>query len=1216
MAEEKSFISNVNILAENLDTIIEAIKTFDISVIDSLKEVATIGFNEILSDLIKNNYLGNRKLDIDISRNKIGIADTKTYEEALSIWNNTSNTVYYNKATCTFIDGTVIVVDFVNDDDQPIQVSTHGAIIDQLMDNVLFTTKLENTALIEEVGGKTGTLIRVVDVTGTSSNVERIQLHSVVGAYVTATPIYYWALTTSALQTLANRIGDIIALGNDIDKIIVLSSRIDEMLELQASLAQLMAIHSDLREILQAATMAQVATDKASIATTKATEASNSASIATTKAVEASNSAQAATLKANEIKNVSVEQTITGASGTNASVIYNPTTGKFTFVVPQGLQGLRGEAFTVNATGLFTQRSTYDAQPLNFSFLATDTGFLFFKKSNTSGDWSNGIPFGKGEQGDPGVSITGVARTTGDGSAGTTDTYTIYYSDATTSTFEVYNGADSDLRSVAGRTGDVVLTTADIGGLDAALASVETALIVKPVIVSPVEATINYVGAISATYTTAASYVGVQDYAKWECATDASFSTIVDSYEGSGNLTSWSPSIGLALTTVYVRVKQGSDGHLSAWSDTLSFTTPDIYIITPSVNVSGDPTPSLTPTITTSSFSVFNDTDTHVSTDWQIIRTSDSVVVWESLGNTTNLLSIVVPSAELAISTQYIFRAKHNSLTYGSSAYGEKTLTTVNIYIQNPTITVTGTPSDVTETPTLTTSAFSVHNGTDTHASTDWQITQGGSVIWESLANSANKLSITVPSGILEVSTAYVFRARHNGGTYGSSAWVEVSGTTKSAFAIPVGIAGTLGFGVAPSSEPFALLGLSEMTGTNDVASDNYGNYQHTNGSIMVHVPKFYYRVGNASAPQYATYGANTLEIVGTDTFGDEASANAAGYALHRAFIDGGAVKGGFFIDKYLASKKVGDTNVAVSVKNGNPIGLTTNATYTPSSTMTGCTGILADAVTLSRARGSYFNTASVFMYAAIALLSVAHGQKATSTSGCAWYDASRTMNFPKGCNNGSRADVNDTSVTWSASPDTAAKGLTGSASTFAKSTHNGQNNGIADVNGLMYQVALGMTNIGTSATDTAQIASNLIYLLKQSVALKSLTAGWDGATDAWGNSTHLGVLYDQVTSPIDITNAGASYWGSGANAVFSASLSGVGRDTCGLLPKDNSAYDATGTNMCGGDYMYRYNVANMFPFMSGGWGNAAGSGVFYRHLLYFRSVDGSYAGFRVAAYA
>lgn len=640
--------------------------------------------------------------------------------------------------------------------------------------------------------------------------------------------------------------------------------------------------------------------------------------------------------------------------------------------------------------------------------------------------------------------------------------------------------------------------------------------VVKPIITSPITGAVDFVGEIaSSVYATLSTYQGAHSTSQWQAATDSNFSTIVDSYTGSSNLTTWTPSIGLALTQVYVRVRYESDGHLSTWSDTLSFTTP-------------------------------------------------------------------------------------------------------NIYIQNPTLAVTGTPSDVTETPTLTTSAFSVYNGSDTHASTDWQVVKvsDSSVVWESLANTSNKLSITVPAGVLQVSTAYTFKARHNGATYGSSALVSASGTTKSAFTIPVGIAGAMDFGVAPSSEAWALLGLSEMTGTTTAGHDNYGNYQHTNGSIMVHIPKFYYRVGNASAPQYATYGANSLEIAGTETFSTEAAANAAGYALHRAFIDGNVEKGGFFIDKYLCSKKVGDTNVAVSVKNGNPIGLTTNATYTPSSTMSGCTGILADAVILSRARGSYFNTASVFMYSALAMLSIAHGQKATGTTACAWYDASRVMNFPKGCNNGSRADVNDTSVTWSASPDTAAKGLTGSASTFAKSTHNGQNNGVADVNGLMYQVALGMTNIGTSATDTAAIASNLIYLLKKSVSLKSLTSGWDGATDAWGNATHLGVLYDQVTSPIEIATTGTSYWGSGANAVFSQSLSGVGRDTCGVLPKDNAAYDATGTNMCGGDYIYRYNQSNMFPFLSGNWSSAAGTGVFCRYLSTSRSYDLYNAGFRVGAYA
>jgi len=252
-----------------------------------------------------------------------------------------------------------------------------------------------------------------------------------------------------------------------------------------------------------------------------------------------------------------------------------------------------------------------------------------------------------------------------------------------------------------------------------------------------------------------------------------------------------------------------------------------------------------------------------------------------------------------------------------------------------------------------------------------------------------------------------------------------------------IGTPGTQGFGVGtyPHGD-LAAAGLTEMTGTTDPTHDNYGNYQHTNGSIMVFVPKFYYRVGNVAAPQYATYGANSIEIAGIDQFSDTASANAAGYVLHRAFIDGGAEKSGFFFDKYLNSKS---GNAAVSVKNQSPIGLTTNTSYNPSSTMTGCTGMLADAVVLGRARGSQYNQCSAFMLGALAILSLAHAQAATGTMACAWYDASGTTNFPKGCNS-SLSDVNDSGVTFTTAGDagTADKPLAGSGVPFAKTTHNG----------------------------------------------------------------------------------------------------------------------------------------------------------------------------------
>lgn len=1234
--ESVSFIENVNKLVKNIDAIVETGSLFNSENMPLLEEIARLDLEEAIIDLAKGNFLGNRKIDIDLSLNKQGITPKMPTATAALIWADTATTVYYSGITATFVDGHIVEVPFVNDDALPIVISNHGTFVQQLLSNVAFTDYLVNTSIFDDIGGKTGTILRVSDVVGTSSNLERLQLHASTGSFIAPDPIYFWAKTTSAFQTLSMRASDIIKLGNDIDKIIVLASKINEVLEVQgnleplvlnadslfnqidklkaiyAQITALVAVYDDIKvggtnrintvaesvykgkveivaESVYKGKVETVASNSAKVVTVAndiakvvinadnianlnlvATEivpnlaeillADDSAAAALAyknsaglSATTASNAALIATNKSNEIKGITT-QVSTLAAGQPSSVSYNPVDGKLTFGIPQGNKGDKGDNFNVNSIGLFTQRSLYDTRDVNFSFLAIDEAMIYFKLSSTSGNWSLGSPFGKGDTGPTGAAgngIQSITKVSGNSGSGETDLYRITFTNANTFDFNVYNGLDSDISSadltalntalsnaisLKANTDDVnsalalkadiddvnsaltskadKLTTYTKTEVDNSLANLSVAQINKPVITSPTNGAIDFNGAVVATYTTATNFVGAQDYVSWEAATDSAFTAIVASYSGSGNLLSWTPSVGLALTVIYVRVKQGSDSHRSSWSDTISYTTP-------------------------------------------------------------------------------------------------------NIYINTPTLTVTGTPTDVPETPTLTTSAFSVYNGTDTHASTDWEVRKASdnSLVWSSYANTSNKLTINVPAGILLVSTAYVFKARHNGTTYGSSAYVSVSGTTKSAFTIPLGVAGVKGFSVAPTSDPFAVLGLAKLTNTDTVGHDDYGNYIHTNGSIVCWMPKGYYRIGNAAAAKYATYGANTVEIVGTETYTTEAAANAAGFVLPRAFIDGGVEKSGFFIDKYVNSKKVGDTNVAVSVKNGNPISLTTNATYTPSSTMTGCTGILADAITLCRARGSGWNTQSIFIGAWLMLTSVAHGQNATNATNCAWYDASLTTNFPKGCNNGSRQDVNDTSVSWTVSPDTAAKGLAGSASNFAKSTHNGSNNGVADVNGLMWQVALGMTNYGISATDTTQIATNTVYVLKTSVALKDLTAGWDGANDAFGNTTHLAVLYNAVTSPVTLATAGAVYWGNGTNPVFDSAASGVGRDLCGFLPKNDTAVNATGINLLGNDYIYKYNGANMFPLLSGLWTDAANAGVGYRHLGRYRSLEHANASFRAVAY-
>jgi hypothetical protein len=71
----------------------------------------------------------------------------------------------------------------------------------------------------------------------------------------------------------------------------------------------------------------------------------------------------------------------------------------------QGIQGVKGDvgsSFNADVRDLFANRDLYNLQPKGFSFLAIDTGNLYFKQSNSATDWSQGFVYGKGDKGDKG----------------------------------------------------------------------------------------------------------------------------------------------------------------------------------------------------------------------------------------------------------------------------------------------------------------------------------------------------------------------------------------------------------------------------------------------------------------------------------------------------------------------------------------------------------------------------------------------------------------------------------------------------------------------------------------------------------------------------------------------------------------------------------------------------------------------------------------------
>lgn len=289
-----------------------------------------------------------------------------------------------------------------------------------------------------------------------------------------------------------------------------------------------------------------------------------------------------------------------------------------------------------------------------------------------------------------------------------------------------------------------------------------------------------------------------------------------------------------------------------------------------------------------------------------------------------------------------------------------------------------------------------------------------------------------------------------------------------------IGVPGTAGFGQGIC--PAVPAGYTPMPGCTDTLSANYGTYQYSDGSIMVWIPAYYFRLGHASNPTYGVYAANSIDVKPLSQFPDEVTAAAESYYLHRAFVNAGANQLGFFRDKYDCSNNAGTCS---SIALGSPLVSGPATGQVGFNNLTGApTNAYHGAIAAAKTRGALFVPESIFMADAITRLTEAHAQASSGTTYCAWY-SSGTTNYPKGNNNNALRDGNDTSVIFttagsSAQPNFA---LAGSGLPFAKTTHNGQACGISDVNGNIFKINLGLTCIATNKAITGATATNPVAL-------------------------------------------------------------------------------------------------------------------------------------------
>ena len=354
----------------------------------------------------------------------------------------------------------------------------------------------------------------------------------------------------------------------------------------------------------------------------------------------------------------------------------------------------------------------------------------------------------------------------------------------------------------------------------------------------------------------------------------------------------WSPwrevyhsgNLGPASETAAGIVKLATVAEVQAGTDNSRAVTPAglAAAVRAPISVTG-PTSAYVTTTVTLTITDFDDFDTYnVTASHGTVSRSGATITYTAPGT--------VPSGGVATIT----------IQRGT---GQRTLTiqVLPASVLPPTVTVTGAPSDVPETPLIGTSAFQTAGASDTHASTTWRVRKvaDNSVVWESVNDTVNKTQITVPSGILQEGTQYRFEAIHNGAALGASAVGVIRATTKQRFVTIIGLVQVATGGGAGT---YVRIDENFAPKTTDAAFFNThptyaGIIQQTiDGQLMVKIPKFWFKAGTVPS---GTYAGKTYWMI--------SNRPVSGFSVHPAFIGaGGAELDQIWVGKYQASSSGG----------------------------------------------------------------------------------------------------------------------------------------------------------------------------------------------------------------------------------------------------------------------------------------------------------------------
>jgi hypothetical protein len=287
---------------------------------------------------------------------------------------------------------------------------------------------------------------------------------------------------------------------------------------------------------------------------------------------------------------------------------------------------------------------------------------------------------------------------------------------------------------------------------------------------------------------------------------------------------------------------------------------------------------------------------------FKLSKTADMAVLLHESGELASGLSYQIPAGVLPISTKFYVVGSVKDVSGQWSDWSlpiSFTTAASYAYVAAPTMTAPASNAlDVSATPTLSTSAFTMVGGTaDTHAASRFRIrTATGTYavpLWDSGRDTVNKLSIVVPANVLSSNeSVYYAQAQHEGTAKGVSEWSpEVKFTTKKSFANIIGLAllnsgGATGTWARVDENGAARAADAAYFGSHPV----FGGIQDqiVDGQYMVKIPAFYVKRGVIAAGAYA--GKKAVWVSDQPT---------VGYSLHPAFKNAGGDMAQFWVGKY-----------------------------------------------------------------------------------------------------------------------------------------------------------------------------------------------------------------------------------------------------------------------------------------------------------------------------